>query len=139
MHPRRGEKVYCTEMFQSMSSYLIGVAKWVIFYNMPERQNETPSRIFQDGAPTGCKLPPSRPGQVYSVLTTPVATINYIDGQWIEEELAAGNTVSFEFPESNATDLTAAFANSWSSWGTTLDARLKPEISAPGRSLSNGR
>jgi hypothetical protein len=69
------------------------------------------------------------------MLTPAVATINYIDGQWIEDELAAGNTVSFEFPEGNATDLAAAFSNTWSSWGTTLDARLKPEISAPGTSF----
>jgi hypothetical protein len=43
------------DQFQTASSYLMNVAKWVIFYNIPERQNETPVRFIQDGAPTGCK------------------------------------------------------------------------------------
>lgn len=46
--------------------------------------------------------------------------------------MAAGHSVTFEFPDTNGTDLSAAFASTFSSWGTTLDARLKPEISAPG-------
>ncbi|KAH6665289.1 peptidase S8/S53 domain-containing protein [Plectosphaerella plurivora] len=114
---RRGEAIFCLDQFQTASSYLMDIAKWVIFYNIPERQNETPERFWQEGAPIG------------------FATINYIDGQWIEDEFAAGNTVSFEFPESNATSLAAAYSNTWSSWGTTLDARLKPEISAPGDNI----
>ncbi|KAF6830582.1 subtilisin-like protease [Colletotrichum plurivorum] len=110
---KRGTAVACMDQFQTANSYLLNVAKWVLFWNIPERQNETPERVLQDGSPIG------------------FATINYEDGQWIEDEFAAGNTVSFKFPESNSTSYATAFSNEWSSWGTALDASLKPEISAP--------
>jgi len=61
-----------------------------------------------------------------------------VDGQWIEDQLEAGNTVSFEFNETEPIDVSAAFGSAFSTWGTTLDARLKPEISAPGRSHTGG-
>lgn len=45
----------CMNQFQTANSYLMGVTKWVIFWNIPERENETPERFWQDGSPVGCK------------------------------------------------------------------------------------
>lgn len=43
------------DQFQTANSYLMNLAKWVIFWNIPDRENQTPERFWQDGSPVGCK------------------------------------------------------------------------------------
>jgi len=52
---RRGMRIFCHEQFQTANSYLMGVTNWVLMWNVPDRQNETPERFWQDGSPIGCE------------------------------------------------------------------------------------
>ncbi|KPM44473.1 hypothetical protein AK830_g2099 [Neonectria ditissima] len=67
--------------------------------------------------------------------------ILYEDGDWIMSQVEAGNDVTFEFINDNAaiaiprSGFAGGRINDFSSWGPTLDARMKPEISAPGGSI----
>ncbi|KAM0325167.1 hypothetical protein ACHAQA_007706 [Verticillium albo-atrum] len=115
----RGRGIVCDETWQPMDSYLIGKVQWVFFYNYPNISYEQPERaIYRDDQPIG------------------FAAINYEDGIWIEEQEEAGLTVKFEFvyDPSNAIGIkdAAVAIDEFSSWGATLDGRMKPEISAPG-------
>ncbi|VUC21929.1 unnamed protein product, partial [Clonostachys rosea] len=65
-------------------------------------------------------------------------TVLYEDGDWIIKQVEAGHTVSLAFvydqkaigiPRQGFVD---GRINYYSSWGPTLDARIKPQISAPG-------
>ncbi len=68
--------------------------------------------------------------------------INYEDGIWIVEQYDAGNTITFEFVNDNkpvgvkSGSPAAGGIDYFSSWGPTLDSRMKPEISAPGESAT---
>lgn len=67
-----------------------------------------------------------------------VALISYEDGKWLTDLHAAGNTVSFEFVNDQRPvgvgreSFSGGRVSTFSSWGPTLDARMKPDISAPG-------
>ncbi|KAL0930195.1 subtilisin-like protease [Colletotrichum truncatum] len=115
----RGKEFSCQDTWQLMDSNLIGITKWVFFYNYPNISYQQPDRSkYRDDQPIG------------------FATINYEDGIWIEEQEEGGHSVEFEFvyEPTNAIGIenSAAAINDFSSWGATLDGRMKPEISAPG-------
>ncbi|KAJ4201741.1 hypothetical protein NW759_015510 [Fusarium solani] len=69
------------------------------------------------------------------------AVILYQDGDWIMSQAEAGYDVTFEFIHDNQavsiprSGFAGGRINDFSSWGPTLDARMKPEISAPGGSI----
>ncbi|KAI8649528.1 hypothetical protein NCS55_01452800 [Fusarium keratoplasticum] len=69
------------------------------------------------------------------------AVILYEDGDWIMSQAEAGYDVTFEFIHNNQaisiprSGFAGGRINDFSSWGPTLDARMKPEISAPGGSI----
>ncbi|KAJ4178091.1 hypothetical protein NW755_013430 [Fusarium falciforme] len=69
------------------------------------------------------------------------AVILYEDGDWIMTQAEAGYDVTFEFIHNNQaisiprSGFAGGRINDFSSWGPTLDARMKPEISAPGGSI----
>ncbi|KAF6832952.1 subtilisin-like serine protease pr1c, partial [Colletotrichum musicola] len=112
----RGRALVCEDGWQLMDGELIGVAKWAIYWNYEGREFETPTRVvYRDDQLKG------------------LATINYADGQWIEDEKAAGHNITFDFKSTNSgEDRNAAYSSYFSSWGTTLDARMKPDIVGPG-------
>ncbi|KAK6221767.1 peptidase [Colletotrichum tabaci] len=115
----RGNSFVCPDMWQLMDSVLIGQVKWVFYYNYPNISYEHPERaVYRDDQPIG------------------FAAINYEDGIWLEEQDEAGHSIEFEFEYNPAAafaiDDGAAAINEFSSWGSTLNGRLKPEISAPG-------
>jgi hypothetical protein len=68
-----------------------------------------------------------------------VAALNYEDGIWLEEQDEAGHKIEFIFDYNPADALGvedgSVKMNEFSSWGSTLDGRMKPEISAPGMFL----
>ncbi|KAM0279692.1 hypothetical protein ACHAQH_004494 [Verticillium albo-atrum] len=103
-------------------SYLVGKVQWV-FYNYPNISYEQPERaVYRDDQPVG------------------FAAINYEDGICLEEQEEGSLTVEFEFEYNPANAIgiedAAAAIDEFSSWGATLDGRMKPEISAPGESPS---
>lgn len=104
-----------------MDSALIDRATWVFFINWENVSYERPSRVLYTE------------GQVIGF-----ASINYDDGVWLNNETLAGQNVTFEFKYDPAAaigiDYFTNMINDFSSWGPTLDARQKPEISAPGES-----
>lgn len=105
-----------------MDSALIDKATWVFFINWENSTYERPSRVlYRDGQVTG------------------FATINYDDGAWLNNQTVAGENVTFEFKYDPAAaigiDSFTNMINDFSSWGPTLDARQKPEVSAPGESV----
>ncbi|RTE77920.1 hypothetical protein BHE90_007555, partial [Fusarium euwallaceae] len=69
------------------------------------------------------------------------AVILYEDGDWIMSQVEAGHDVTFEFIHNNQaisiprSGFAGGRINDFSSWGPTLDGRMKPEISAPGGSI----
>ncbi|UPL03083.1 hypothetical protein LCI18_014017 [Fusarium solani-melongenae] len=80
-----------------------------------------------------------------SVMVIPLfntaAVILFEDGDWIMSQAEAGYDVTFEFIYNNQaisiprSGFAGGRINDFSSWGPTLDARMKPEISAPGGSI----
>ncbi|KAF6781028.1 pyrolysin [Colletotrichum sojae] len=55
---------------------------------------------------------------------------------WIGDEKAAGHNITFYFKSTNSgEDGNAAYSSYFSSWGTTLDARMKPDIVGPGEGI----
>ncbi|KAH6661787.1 peptidase [Plectosphaerella plurivora] len=103
-----------------MDSILIySQTKWVFYYNYPNRSYETPDRaVYRDDQAIG------------------FAALNYEDGIWLEEQDEAGHKIEFVFDHNPADALAiedgTVKMNEFSSWGSTLDGRMKPEISAPG-------
>lgn len=102
-----------------MDSALIDRATWVFFINWENTTYERPSRVlYTDGQPIG------------------FASISYDDGVWLNNQTISGQNVTFEFKYDPADaigiDSFTNMINDFSSWGPTLDARQKPEISAPG-------
>ncbi|POS70050.1 peptidase [Diaporthe helianthi] len=93
------------------------LAKSILFWNVPERPNLVPVRFPSEGS------------------VERFATVNYEDGQWIEDQLEAGFSVLFNFTADNLLDASGAFVNDFSSWGLTLDGSLVPHISAHGDSV----
>ncbi|KAI9150616.1 Peptidase [Paramyrothecium foliicola] len=118
----RGRFLACENGWQLMDSNLIDEVKWVFFYNYPNISYEHPDRaVYRDDQPIG------------------FAAINYEDGIWLEEQDEAGHSIEFIFDDNPAAafgvDKGAASINDFSSWGATLNGRMKPEISAPGGSI----
>lgn len=104
-----------------MDSALIDKATWVFLYNWENKTYERPSRVlYRDGQPVG------------------FASINYDDGIWLNNQSLSGENVTFELKydptAAVGVDYFTNMINDFSSWGPTLDMRLKPEISAPGES-----
>ncbi|KAJ0113815.1 subtilisin-like protease [Diaporthe amygdali] len=105
--------------WQIMDSALIDKATWVFLYNWENKTYERPSRVlYRDGQPVG------------------FASINYDDGIWLNNQSLSGENVTFELKydptAAVGVDYFTNMINDFSSWGPTLDMRLKPEISAPG-------
>ncbi|KAH7375195.1 peptidase S8/S53 domain-containing protein [Plectosphaerella cucumerina] len=116
----RGRALNCDSGWQLLDSWLIGVAKWAIYWNFEGREYETPSRVVY------------RPEDQAKGF----ATINYADGQWIEDEKEAGHSLTLEFKATTpGADRGAAYSSEFSSWGTTLDGRMKPDITGPGENI----
>jgi subtilisin family serine protease len=82
---------------------------------------------------------PSKPGD--SSLVVPVAMVSNVQGaSWIAS-LSAGVAVTIEFTvlaesstvfEQPGNKVTAGFMSTFSSWGPTYEAWIKPQVSAPG-------
>lgn len=70
-----------------------------------------------------------------------VGYILYEDGVWLQRQYEQGRQVFFDFIKDDRPvgisleSYTIGRINSFSSWGPTLDARMKPDISAPGLCL----
>ncbi|KAI9148138.1 Peptidase [Paramyrothecium foliicola] len=114
--PRGWDLPGCDENWGYLDTLMMGVANWVMYYNYQNKSFETPKRtVYRDDQAEG------------------FASLNYDDGIWLEEQDEAGHSLHFEFSEeTKVNDRSAAFVSYFSSWGTTLDARLKPEIAGPG-------
>lgn len=67
-----------------------------------------------------------------------MAGIAYEDGQWLLWHYDNNVTVTFEFEETPRpvslrwSDALSVRPSAFTSWGPTLDGRMKPEIAAPG-------
>ncbi|KAF6817888.1 subtilisin-like protease [Colletotrichum plurivorum] len=120
----------CTcECWQVLDSALYGTSvKWVFYYNFEGAAWEIPNRGVYN---------PEEQALGFGL-------ISYEDGQWLLKQKEAGRKVDFEFVENGGKavglpgvnpDSIAGAIDFFSSWGLTVDARLKPEISAPGGSI----
>ncbi|EXJ85334.1 hypothetical protein A1O1_05698 [Capronia coronata CBS 617.96] len=108
-------------VWQIMDTVLIGRVNWVFYYNFEGSEWEVPDRsLYRDDQATGFAL------------------ITYEDGQWLLEQHEQNFTVTYEFVHDyvpvalpKAAGSGAGGISYFSSFGPTLDARMKPEISAP--------
>ncbi|KAI8263651.1 Minor extracellular protease vpr [Colletotrichum sp. SAR11_239] len=117
------------ECWQVLDSNLFGTSvKWVFYYNFENAPWEIPNR--------GVYNPEEQP--------LGFGLISYEDGQWLVKQQELGRKVDFEFVASGGQAVGIPGVNSesiagaidfFSSWGLTVDGRLKPEISAPGGSI----
>nr|XP_036577467.1 subtilisin-like protease [Colletotrichum truncatum]KAF6784438.1 subtilisin-like protease [Colletotrichum truncatum] len=118
------------ECWQVLDSNLFGTSvKWVFYYNFEGAPWEIPNRSVYN--------PPEQP--------LGFGLLSYEDGQWLIKQKELGRKVTFEFVANGGKAVAIPGVNSesiagaidfFSSWGLTVDGRLKPEISAPGRTLS---
>lgn len=66
------------------------------------------------------------------------ALISYEDGDWLVTQHENGFDVTYSFdPDSSPVaaerpSWAGGRLNNWSSWGPTIDGRMKPEVVAPG-------
>ncbi|KAJ4307856.1 hypothetical protein N0V84_012449, partial [Fusarium piperis] len=113
-----------TCMWQIQDSNFVGRTKSILYIQTKSGDWERPDRIIYKG---------DQPKNS--------AVILYEDGDWIMSQVEAGNKVTFEFIHDNKaisvprSGFAGGRINAFSSWGPTLDARMKPEISAPGGSI----
>ncbi|KAM5343824.1 hypothetical protein ACJ41O_012361 [Fusarium nematophilum] len=110
--------------WQLQDSTLIGKATSVFYIQTEAGDWERPDRqVYREDQPENAAL------------------ILHEDGGWIISQVEAGNDVTFEFIQNNEaiaiprSGFAGGRINDFSSWGPTLDARMKPEISAPGGSI----
>ncbi|KAH7328022.1 peptidase S8/S53 domain-containing protein [Stachybotrys elegans] len=110
--------------WQSHDNSLNSRADWVFWYNFEGSEYEVPSRFIYDP----------------SVQPVGAALISYQDGDWLVSQHEDGHQITLDF--SSTAYLAAerpSFAgrrmNSFSSWGPTIDARMKPDVVAPGGSV----
>ncbi|KAJ0376520.1 hypothetical protein COL26b_005334 [Colletotrichum chrysophilum] len=100
----------------------MGKVDWVLIYNYEGSDWEIPARVRYNAEeqPKG-----------YSLIT-------YTDGDWLVRQHENNQTVTFDFVNDNrpAAIDRPSFAggriDQFTSWGPTLDARMAPQISAPG-------
>ncbi|WYZ40997.1 hypothetical protein EsH8_IV_001338 [Colletotrichum jinshuiense] len=117
------------ECWQVLDSNLFATnVKWVFYYNFEGAPWEIPNR------------------SVYNPENQPLgfALVSHEDGNWLVKQNELGYTVDFDFianggkavaiPGVNPESIAGAI-DFFSSWGLTVDGRLKPEISAPGGSI----
>ncbi|KAK1622885.1 peptidase S8/S53 domain-containing protein [Colletotrichum phormii] len=116
--------------FSGVSSdcVLILPVKWGFYYNFEDAAWEIPNR------------------SVYNPEEQPLGfgLISQEDGKWLVQQNELGRKVDFEFvanggkavgiPGANSESIAGAI-DYFSSWGLTVDGRLKPEISVPGGSI----
>ncbi len=101
----------------------MGKATWVFYILNTSDYTASERELYSDAQPRG------------------EATIVYEDGDWLLSQFEAGYTVNFTFAVDHAafgvprTGYVEGRVNDFSSWGPTLDGRMKPEISAPGGSI----
>ena len=95
-----------------------------MLYVLNSSEFEVPTRtVYSDNQPLGA------------------AAIRYDDGDWLLDQSESGHAVNFTFSmDHDAVGIPRASflsgrINDFSSWGPTLDGRMKPEISAPGGSI----
>ncbi|KAF5528702.1 Minor extracellular protease vpr [Colletotrichum aenigma] len=111
--------------WQRTDSGLMGKVDWVLIYNYEGSDWEIPARVRYNAEeqPKG-----------YSLIT-------YTDGDWLVKQHENNHTVTFDFVNDNrpAAIDRPSFAggriDQFTSWGPTLDARMAPQISAPGGSI----
>ncbi|KAM0326773.1 hypothetical protein ACHAQA_006647 [Verticillium albo-atrum] len=111
--------------WQISDSILFTLVDYVFYYNSEGADWEIPRRNYYDpiGQPKGFAL------------------ISYEDGTWLRQQYDQGRNVSLLFtPDKQPAAISReSYAmgriNEFSSWGPTLDARMKPDISAPGGSI----
>ncbi|KAI5855038.1 subtilisin-like protein [Durotheca rogersii] len=98
---------------------------WVFFYAKEGQGLPAPSRFIQQADAQAKGL----------------ATISYEDGAWLLDHYDRNITVTFEFEESPRpvsvrwSDAFGVRASAFTSWGPTLDGRMKPEIAGPGANI----
>ncbi|KAI1859774.1 hypothetical protein JX265_010223 [Neoarthrinium moseri] len=115
----------CDSDWQSMDNTLNNKVTWAFWVNFEDAEYTVPGRIIYDAAiqPKGS------------------AVISYEDGAWLVDEHQNGYNVSFTFTDSTTPlgasrpSLAGGRMDSWSSWGPTIDSRMKPEVAAPGGSI----
>ncbi|RSL59542.1 hypothetical protein CEP54_007251 [Fusarium duplospermum] len=110
--------------WQLQDSSLIGKTNSILYIQTESGDWERPDRaIYREDQPQNFAL------------------ILYEDGDWIMSQVEAGHDVTFEFIHNNQaisiprSGFAGGRINDFSSWGPTLDGRMKPEISAPGGSI----
>ncbi|KAF3804736.1 Minor extracellular protease vpr [Colletotrichum gloeosporioides] len=102
-----------------------GRVEWVFYYGKQGEGLPVPNRFIQDAGAQAKGL----------------AGITYEDGQWLLQHSDNNITVTFEFEENPRpvshrwTDANGVRTSAFSSWGPTLDCRMKPEIAAPGATI----
>ncbi|KAF9870568.1 subtilisin-like serine protease pr1c [Colletotrichum karsti] len=111
--------------WQRTDSGLMGQVDWVFIYNYEGSEWEIPARVRY--------APESQP-KGFSLIT-------YEDGDWLVSQHESNHSVTFDFVNDHkpAAIDRPSFAggriDQFTSWGPTLDARMAPQISAPGGSI----
>ncbi|KAF4463807.1 subtilisin-like serine protease pr1c [Fusarium albosuccineum] len=113
--------------WQSHDNRLNNKVDWVFWWNFEDAEYTVPSRIMYD--------PEIQPKGS--------AVISYQDGDWLVSQHEDGHNLTYIFNATSAPlaaerpSLAGGRLNDFSSWGPTIDARLKPEVAAPGGSIYN--
>ncbi|CAG9947874.1 unnamed protein product [Clonostachys rosea f. rosea IK726] len=116
---RKGDCVW-----QIQDSTLVGLTSSVFYIQKEGVGLERPGRIRgSDNAPENSAL------------------VLYEDGDWILKQFEAGHNVTLHLSTSSdpvavpKSGYVGGRINDYSSWGPTLDGRMKPEVSAPGGTI----
>lgn len=121
---------------------MVGLTTSVFYIQKDGEGLERPGRVRgSQNAPENCtsstKHPPPKPWT--NDLTA--ALVLYEDGDWILKQFEAGHNVTLHLSTSSdpvavpKSGYVGGRINDYSSWGPTLDGRMKPEVSAPGGTI----
>ncbi|KAF6838423.1 subtilisin-like serine protease pr1c [Colletotrichum plurivorum] len=111
--------------WQRMDSNMMRKVEWALIYNFEGSDWEIPARV---------RYNPEEQAKGY-------ALVSYEDGNWLVTQHETNHTITFDFVNDNkpAAIDRPTFAggriNQFTSWGPTLEARMTPQISAPGGSI----
>lgn len=112
-----------TCLSQIQDSTLFNLATYVFYVLNTSEFEQATREVYSSAQPVGA------------------ATIVDEDGDWLLSESEAGYTVTLTFKIDHAalgiprSEYLVGRVNDFSSWGPTMDARMKPEIAAPGGSI----
>ncbi|CAG9981484.1 unnamed protein product [Clonostachys byssicola] len=113
--------------WQSHDNILNNRVDWAFWYNLKDAEYEVPTRLIYDP----------------SVQPVGTALISYEDGDWLVTQHENGYDVTYSFdPDSSPVaaerpSWAGGRLNNWSSWGPTIDGRMKPEVVTPGGTIYN--